>query len=342
VSEPSLKLTAYFGERDRTDHGLLADALLDLFGAHEVETSILLRGIGGFGHTHSLRTDQLLSLSEDLPVVCVAVDTPARIEELLPAVLGLRRRGLVTLERARLVHGAEALAPQLAEAAKLTVYVGRHERADGRPAFVAVCDLLRRLEFDGATVLLGVDGARHGERLRARFFARNAAVPVMIIAIASGPLVAAAIPELEALLQRPVMTAERVRVCKRDGLLLGAPPELPGTDEHGLPLLQKLMVYGSESAMVGGMPLHRALLARLRAAKVAGATQVRGVWGFHGDHPPHGDRLLQLRRHTPVVTVVVDTPERIAAAFAIIDELTVAGGLVTGETVPGRVAQAAA
>ena len=61
---------------------------------------------------------------------------------------------------------------------------------------------------------------------------------------------------------------------------------------------------------------------------------MRGIWGFHGDHAPHGDRLLALRRHVPVVTVVIDTPERIARSFEIIDELTAHRGLVTSEMVP--------
>ncbi len=61
---------------------------------------------------------------------------------------------------------------------------------------------------------------------------------------------------------------------------------------------------------------------------------LRGVWGFHGDHAPPGDRLLQLRRHVPVVTIIVDTPNRIAESFKIVDELTDEAGLVTSEMVP--------
>jgi PII-like signaling protein len=82
-----------------------------------------------------------------------------------------------------------------------------------------------------------------------------------------------------------------------------------------------------------------------RAARWArwrsGATTQRGIWGFHGDHAPHGDRLLQLGRHVPAVTVVVDTPGRIAAAFSVIDELTTERGLVTCETIPALRAGAA-
>src|SRR3954454_25279800 len=37
----------------------------------------------------------------------------------------------------------------------------------------------------------------------------------------------------------------------------------------------------------------------------------------------------------PVVTVVIDTPDRIAKRFEIVDELTAAAGLVTSERIPG-------
>jgi PII-like signaling protein len=69
-----------------------------------------------------------------------------------------------------------------------------------------------------------------------------------------------------------------------------------------------------------------------------GATCLRGVWGFHGDHPPRGDRVLQIRRRVPIVTVIVDSPQRIARSFQIVDELTDEGGLVTSEMVPAMAA----
>ena len=59
MNEDCLKLTSYFGERHRTDGRFVADALLDLYGRHELATSILLRGVEGFGLKHHLRTDRL-------------------------------------------------------------------------------------------------------------------------------------------------------------------------------------------------------------------------------------------------------------------------------------------
>ncbi len=337
MNEDCLKLTTYFGERDRTPDGLLGDELLDMYGGHQLQASALLRGVEGFGRLHHLHTDRLLSLSEDLPVVSVAVDTRARIESLLEPVLQIKRWGLITLERARLLSGeiGEVQLPeQLGEATKLTVYVGRQERVDRVPAFAAVTDLLYRRGIAGATVMLGVDGTSRGRRARAKFFGRNADVPMMVIAVGSGEKIPRVLPELGGMLHDPLLTLERVRVCKREGEMLAAPHELPGTDKQGLAMWQKLMIYTSSAASHEGHPLHHAIVRRLRESDAAGATTLRGVWGFHGDHAPHGDRFFQIRRHVPVLTITIDTPERTARSFEIIDELTREHGLVTSEMVP--------
>jgi PII-like signaling protein len=326
VVTESLKLTSYFGERQRCGAGFVADALLELYGRHEIATSILLRGTEGFGLKHHLRTDRSLSLSEDLPLITVAVDTRPRIEAVLPRVLRLHRAGLVTLERAQLLADTTA-AGDLPETAKLTVYLGRQERVFRVPAFVAVCDLLHRRGVDGATALLGVDGTAHGQRERAAFFSRNTDVPMMVIAVGPAGQISRVLPELGALLRRPLLTLERVQVLKRDGRLLAAPVA------DGV-AWQKLMIYTSEATQCHGLPVHRTIVRRLRSAGIGGATTQRGVRGFHGDHAPHGDRLFQLGRHVPAVTIVVDTADRIATAFGLIDELTRESGLVTVEDIP--------
>ncbi|MGH3771977.1 MAG: DUF190 domain-containing protein [Pseudonocardiaceae bacterium] len=329
-----LKLTSYFGERHRSGRAFLADAQLDLFGRREIATSILLRGTEGFGLRHHPRTDRLLTLSEDLPVVSVAVDTRPRIEALLDDLRAIGHPGLVTLERAHLPRGELPLPDELPEAVTLTVYVGRRERVYRVPAFAAVCELLHRRGIAGATALLGVDGTAHGLRRRARFFGRNADVPMMIIAVGSGARIGRVLPELGGLLRRPLITLEQVRVCKRDGELLERPHALPATDEHGRAVWRKLMVYTSERALRDGQPVHRALVRRLRASGARGATVLRGMWGFHGQAAPHGDRLLQLGRRVPVVTIIIDTPEGIARSFDIVDELTAEHGVVTSERCP--------
>ncbi|QUR66784.1 DUF190 domain-containing protein [Mycobacterium spongiae] len=344
MNQQCLKLTAYFGERQRAvgkAEGFLADAMLDLFGSRDIATSVMLRGITSYGRSHDLRSDQSLSLSEDPPVTIAAVDVEPKIRALVDDVTAMTDRGLLTLERARLItrdDGIEDLGDvesRATESAKLTVYVGRQERVRGRPPHNVVCELLYRHGFAGASVLLGVDGTAHGERYRARFFSRNVNVPLMIIAIGTPARVSAAVAELTEVLPNRVLTIERVRICKRDGELFARPPELPTTDDHGRNLWQKLMVHTAEATLHDGLPIHRAVVHRLLQSETArGATALRGIWGFHGNHKPHGDKLFALTRRVPVTTIVVDTPESIARSFDIIDELTARHGLVTSEMVP--------
>jgi PII-like signaling protein len=344
MNQPCLKLTAYFGERQRAvgDEGrFLADAMFDVFGANDVATSVMLRGIASFGSSHELRTDVSLSLSEDPAVAIAAVDVEPKIRSLVDDVAAMTGRGLLTLERARLLtrqRGANALSDLDAhngDSAKLTVYVGRQERLAGKAAYYAVCDLLFRHGFAGAIALLGVDGTAHGQRCRAQFFGRNVNVPMMIIGIGSTEQVAAAATELAEVLTDPLLTVERVRLCKRDGEMFARPQQLPMTDRHGRTLWQKLMVYTAEATRHDQLPIHRALVQRLlRSGTARGATVLRGMWGFHGDHKPHGDKLFQLARGVPLTTIIVDTPESIARSFDIVDELTGRHGLVTSEMVP--------
>ena len=49
MEHESLKLTAYFGERQRTGDQFLAETMLDLYEERQIATSVMLRGIAGFG-----------------------------------------------------------------------------------------------------------------------------------------------------------------------------------------------------------------------------------------------------------------------------------------------------
>jgi PII-like signaling protein len=339
-----LTLTAYFGEEQHADGDWLSNAMFELFADRKIASSIMLQGIAGFGPRHHLRGGgaHSPSLSEEPPAAVIAVDTRSKIEELLEPLRAMVHRGIVTLERARLIRDeidAIELSDDLYEGIKLTIYVGSQEHVFGIPAHRAICDLLYRRKFAGASAFRGVDGTAHGHREQARFFDFNANVPVAVVAIASGEQIARVLPEIGELLRRPLITLERVRICKRDGDLLERPHALPETDDHGLPLWQKLTIYTSESTRHGGEPMHLALTRELRRRKSThGVTVLRGTWGFHGDHEPHGAEFFQFRRRVPSAIVVIDTPQQIADNFDAIDTATSEHGLVTSEMVPALIA----
>ncbi len=313
-----LTLTTYFAERQRSGDRFLADAVLDLIERRRVGSSVMLRGIASFGPTQVIRSDRSLSLSEDPPVTITAVDTADRITALADEVATLIGRGVITLQR-----GFAAPAGLGGDGAvRLSLQLTRRHRIAGVPGYVVVCEMMHRHGFAGADAYLGVDGTVGDERRRARFFSRNAEVPLSIVGVGTGAQAAAVIDELAALLPDASWTAEPVVVCKAGGRTV-TDPVVDGS-------FHALTVHTSESSRHDGRPIHRALIRRLKESDHAsGATALRGIWGFRAPERPHGDRLGQLVRHVPVTTVIVDTAANIAATYPIVDELTAEEGLVT-------------
>lgn len=336
MNEDCLKLTVFVGERERADRALVSDALFDLYERHSIEAAVLLRGIEGFGATRALHEHRLLTLSEDLPLVALALGRPAQMQQLRAEVEGLVTKGLVTVERALFWAGApeDALPATLGATVKLTLYLGRKQRAAGRPAYAAAVDVLHRRGVSGATVFLGVDGVQRGYRRRARFFSRNDEVPLIVVAVGTRETIDPALRELRTLLAEPLATVERVELLKRGGRALTEPGALAERDDAGLGLWRELTVYADEQARHAGHPLYLQLVRRLRESGAAGATAIRGVWGYSADHPPHGDRLRSLVRRVPVAVVVLDRSAAMDGIWPIVDELTDEAGLVTSETVP--------
>ena len=332
-----LKLSVFFGERDVADGRFLAERIIAEAERAGVAGAILMRGVEGFGIKHRRRTDRLLTLSEDLPVVAIAVGGAEPVEEAAARIGRIDFDGLVTLERLRLLTPpAEAESAKQEEDAKLSVYLGRGRRVDGQPAYRWLISRLREAGVEGGTVLLGVDGILSGARRRAGFFSRNVDVPALVVSVGRTDRLAATAAAVAELPGAPVATLERVHVCKRDGGPMTPPPAVPERDRGGMSIWQKLTLYSSEQVHVGGRPVHVEAVRRLRAASADGATALRGVWGFDGRHAPHGDRLGSLRRRVPTLTVVIDSPARTRDWLAILDEITPDRGLITSEIVPAR------
>jgi len=66
----------------------------------------VLRGVEAFGASSRIHTSRLLSLSEDLPVVIVIVDTEDKVRAFLPRLEELAIEGLIMLDQVEVVHHA--------------------------------------------------------------------------------------------------------------------------------------------------------------------------------------------------------------------------------------------
>jgi PII-like signaling protein len=101
-------MRVFIGESDRCAHGThkgrpLYEALLLFFRERGFAGATVVRAVAGFGASARLRTDRVLRLSTDLPVIVEVVEEEARIQEVLPELDSMIDGGLVTLEKARVI-----------------------------------------------------------------------------------------------------------------------------------------------------------------------------------------------------------------------------------------------
>jgi PII-like signaling protein len=180
------ELRLHFGERDRDGDGPLEAAVIEACARREVAAALTLRGVEGFGAKQRLRTDRLLSLSEDAPLVVVAVGGTEVIETLAAEVREMAGEGLL------------AIAPLGAGEGRVRATIWGPRGGPASPHLGAVA-ALRKHGADAATVLLGVDGVLGGERRRARFLAANQGVPAITVAVGERTAIDAALADLATL-----------------------------------------------------------------------------------------------------------------------------------------------
>lgn len=96
----------FIGESDRWQKQPLYQALLELLRKEGFAGATVLKGIAGFGAHSILHTDRLLSLSSDLPLVVEVVDEEEKIQAVLPRLDEMLQGGMITLEKARVIHYA--------------------------------------------------------------------------------------------------------------------------------------------------------------------------------------------------------------------------------------------
>jgi PII-like signaling protein len=100
----ALRLTVFIGESDTWHHKPLYSEIVHRAHAAGLAGASVFRGIEGFGASSLVHTSRLLSLSEDLPVAVVIVDTAPRIRAFLPQLDDIVDEGLVTLEDCEVIR----------------------------------------------------------------------------------------------------------------------------------------------------------------------------------------------------------------------------------------------
>src|SRR5207344_419965 len=104
IPREAMLLRIFIGESDRWEHKPLYEALVLKAREMHLAGATVLRGSMGFGKSSRLHTTKILRLSMDLPLIIEIVDTEDKINSFLPVLDEMMKGGLVTLEKARVIH----------------------------------------------------------------------------------------------------------------------------------------------------------------------------------------------------------------------------------------------
>ena len=103
VQGAARRLTVIVAETDMVGHRPLYTEIVHRAHAAGLAGATVLRGIEGFGASQQIHTSRLLSLSEDLPVSVILVDTAERIDAFLPDLPALVDDGLIMIDDVHIV-----------------------------------------------------------------------------------------------------------------------------------------------------------------------------------------------------------------------------------------------
>ena len=97
------RLTIFVGEADHHGHTSLATEIVQRAHKAGLAGASVFRGVEGYGASNHVHTTRILSLSDDLPIAVIIVDTAERIQGFLPELDELISEGLVLLDDVEVV-----------------------------------------------------------------------------------------------------------------------------------------------------------------------------------------------------------------------------------------------
>jgi PII-like signaling protein len=106
VPGEAVSLKIFLGERARSGHQPLYEAIVMKARERGMAGATVLRGPLGYGHSAKMHSAKILQLSDDLPVVIEIVDTAQKIDVFLPEIDGMMgaTSGLVTLDKVQVLQ----------------------------------------------------------------------------------------------------------------------------------------------------------------------------------------------------------------------------------------------
>jgi len=223
---PAKKVSIYVGE-DHQYHGQsLYSAILNYLFYHGVSGASVVRGVAGFGADHHLHTTRLEVLTADLPMKVEFIESPEKVEEVLPKLRELAGTGLIEIQDTMVVKPAEvekkkvpqpSLAPLKKEgkAKLMRIFIGENDKWRDKPLHKALIESMRANDIAGVTVYQGILGYGANRRMHQDSTLHlSHDHPVMLSVVDTEEKLQAYFPILDQMVQQGLVVLSDVDVIK--------------------------------------------------------------------------------------------------------------------------------
>jgi PII-like signaling protein len=173
---PAKKVIIYVGE-DHLYHGQsVYSAVLDFLFYRGVSGANVVRGVAGFGADHHMHTVHIERLTENLPVKIEFIESPEKVDELLPKLHDMVGTGMIEVQDTTVVKPSELSkkkAPQPAtprlkregRAKLMRIFIGENDKWHDKPLHKALVESMRVNDIAGVTVYQGILGYGANRRI---------------------------------------------------------------------------------------------------------------------------------------------------------------------------------
>ncbi len=208
---PAKKVTIFINED--TQHHMMAlhESIMTFLMHKGVSGATATRAFSGFGAHQTLHTPKIEVLAEHLPIRIEFVDTPEKVEEVLPSLYEMVSDGFIEVQDTVVVKHARKTSkpePKLphqrreSQAKLLRVFLGEADRWHNEPLYDAIVKKLRMMEIAGATVYRGISGyGAKGHEHKKSFFHVSRDLPIMVTAIDTADKIAGAAETIEGMME---------------------------------------------------------------------------------------------------------------------------------------------
>src|SRR5579871_1302696 len=221
---PAKKVTIFINEDTQHHLSALHDSIMTFLMHRGVSGATATRAYSGFGSHQLMHTPKIEVLAEHLPIRIEFIETPEKVEELLPTLYEMVSDGLIEVQDTMVIKAVhKSVTPERklphelkpGPARMLRVFLGEADQWHGEPLYDAIVNKLRMLDIAGATVYRGIlgYGAKGVEHKRSVFHPMRD-LPMMISVIDAPAKIAAAAEAIESMLEDGLIVTSDVEMIR--------------------------------------------------------------------------------------------------------------------------------